>query len=572
MVGGGRSTLGPTDRRKQVSAVRRPSWLFSTLEDYERRWITRDVVAGLSAGAVVIPQAMAYATIADLPVQVGLYTCILPMLVYAFLGGSRAMSVSTTSTIATLTATTLVSAGVAAGADDAIGSLMTLTLLVGATLLLARLCRLGSLVENISGATVLGLKIGVGATVAVGQLPKLLGQSDDFSGHGFFRSLAAVGQALDSVNWPTLALSVGSIAALLILKVVAPRIPGTFVVVVGGILLVWLGGIDELGVRLIAPVPSGLPVPGLPDVTNIPALLPGALAIAIMAFLESAAVARTLRAATDRQVDSDQELLAIGAANTIGAVFGTLPAAGGFSQSAVNRSAGARSQVATVVTVVLAILVALFFGPVLSLLPEATLAAMVFVAVAGLIDIPELVRWARISRVDFWIALSVALFGLTAGLLPAVAVGVVVTLILVLRELNVPRVRVVGVDDGVLGVHLERGLYTANALVNERRLLEIVDGEGVPVRALVLGLRQQEVMTITVLEALQELDQELSQRGTSLHLAALPAPATAVAERTAWFTRLSVAGRVHGSVRQGMRSAAVTRRDAGRSGGVDGAR
>ncbi|MCK8477176.1 SulP family inorganic anion transporter [Microbacterium aurugineum] len=542
--------------------MRRPPWFFSTLEGYQRRWIARDVIAGLSAGAVVIPQAMAYATIADLPVQVGLYTCILPMLVYAFLGGSRAMSVSTTSTIATLTATTLVSAGVAAGADDAIGSLMTLTLLVGVTLLLARLCRLGSLVENISGATVLGLKIGVGATVAVGQLPTLLGQSDDFSGHGFFRSLAAVGQALDSVSWPTLALSVGSIAVMLVLKIVAPKVPGTLVVVVGGILLVGLGGIDELGVRLIAPVPSGLPVPSVPDLTRIPALLPGALAIAVMAFLESAAVARTLRATTDRPVDSDQELLATGAANTIGAVFGTMPAAGGFSQSAVNRSAGATSQLATVVTVVLALLVSLFLGPVLSLLPEATLAAMVFVAVAGLIDIPELVRWARISRVDFWVALSVAVLGLTAGLLPAVAVGVVVTLILVLRELNVPKVRVVGRNDGVLGVDLERGLYTANALVNERRVLELVDRESEPIRALVLGLRQQEVMTITVLDALEDLDRELAQRGVSLHLAALPQPATAVAEHTPWFLRLSAAGRVHVSVRDGIASIAATHTDA----------
>ncbi|WP_282846564.1 SulP family inorganic anion transporter [Microbacterium oxydans] len=248
-----------------MTATRRPPWLFSTVEGYRREWVVRDVVAGLSAGAVVIPQGMAYATIANLPVQVGLYTCILPMLVYAFLGGSRAMSVSTTSTIATLTATTLVSAGVAAGSDDAIGSLMMLTLLVGVILLIARLCRLGSLVENISGATVLGLKIGVGATVAVGQLPKLLGESYNFSGHGFLKSLGAVAQAFDSVNWPTVALSAGSILVIVVLKRFAPRVPGTLVAVVAGILLVAFAGLDRYGVDLIAPVPSGLPVPGIPD-------------------------------------------------------------------------------------------------------------------------------------------------------------------------------------------------------------------------------------------------------------------------------------------------------------------
>lgn len=538
-----------------MTVTRRPPWLLSTVDGYQRTWILRDVIAGLSAGAVVIPQAMAYATIASLPVQVGLYTCILPMLVYAFLGGSRAMSVSTTSTIATLTATTLVSAGVAAGSDDAIGSLMMLTLLVGAILLVARLCRLGSLVENISGATVLGLKIGVGATVAVGQLPKLLGESYDFSGHGFLKSLGAVALAFDSANWPTIVLSAGSILVIVVLKRFAPKIPGTLVVVVAGILLVWLAGIDRLGVDLIAPVPSGLPVPGLPDFTQTTALVPGALAIAVMAFLESAAVARSLRAVADPQVDSNQELFATGAANTVGAFFGTMPAAGGFSQSAVNQSAGARSQVATLVTVVLAVLVALFLGPVLSLLPEATLAAMVFVAVAGLINIPELVRWARISRVDFWIASSVAVIGLTAGLLPAVAIGVVVTLILVLREVNIPKATTVGPAAGVLAVHLERGLYTANAMANERMVLEMVDAEAEPIRALVLGLEQQGVMTITVLEALEDLDRELSQLDVVLHLAALPETALSVAERTPWFSALESARRVHDSVGRGIAAA-----------------
>lgn len=535
-----------------MSAVTRPRWLFSTLDGYRRRWILRDVLAGLSAGAVVVPQAMAYATIANLPVQVGLYTCIVPMLVYAFLGGSRAMSVSTTSTIATLTATTLVSAGIAAGSDDAIGALMMLTLLVGVILLVARLCRLGSLVENISGATTLGLKIGVGATVAVGQLPKLLGETFDFSGHGFLRSLAAVGQALASVNGPTVLVSIGSILVLILLKRFAPKIPGALVVVVGGILLVWLARIDELGVDLIAAVPSGLPVPGIPDFSQTAALVPGALAIAVMAFLESAAVARSIRAATEPQVDSNQELFATGAANTIGAFFGTMPAAGGFSQSAVNQSAGARSQLATVVTVVLAVLVALFLGPVLSLLPQATLAAMVFVAVAGLINIPELIRWARISRVDFWIALSVSIIGLTAGLLPAVAVGVVVTLVLVLREVNVPRITVVGRADGVLGIELDRGLYTANAMSYEHMILDMVAASPEPLDAIVVGLRQQEVMTITVLDALQDLDRELAPRGVVLHFAAVPEAASAVAQRIPWFAGLASAARIHGTVREGM--------------------
>jgi MFS superfamily sulfate permease-like transporter len=525
------------------AVARRRRILFPTLVGYRREWLVADIVGGLSAGAVVVPQAMAYATIASLPVQVGLYTCIVPMLVYAALGGSRAMSVSTTSTIATLTATTLVTAGVVAGSDDALGSVMMLALLVGALLVAARLLRLGGLVENISAATTLGIKVGVGATVAVGQLPKLLGEDEDFSGHGFIRSLLAIGHAFSSVNWPTVALSAGSIAVLVLLRRFAPRVPGALVLVVGGIVLVWLAGIDRLGVDLIAPVPSGIPVPGLPDVTHVVALIPGALGIAVMAFLESAAVARSLRKPDEPAVDADQELFATGAANVVGSFFTIVPAAGGFSQSAVNQNAGARTQLSTVVTVVLAVLVALFLGPVLSLLPQATLASLVFVAVVGLIDLPTLVRWARISPIDFWIALVVAVFGLTAGLLPAVALGVIVTLVLVLREINTPHLQAERRGDTLL-VRLDQGLYTANALANERAVVALA--ESTPgVQRVVLDLSRQRIITITVLDTLEDLDRDLTASGTELHVAGLPARATEVAARTRWFRGLTAAGRVH---------------------------
>ncbi|MET0812879.1 MAG: SulP family inorganic anion transporter [Microbacterium sp.] len=531
-----------------AAASTRRRRLLPTLAGYQRAWIVPDVVGGLSAGAVVVPQAMAYATIANLPVQIGLYTCIVPMVVYALLGGSRAMSVSTTSTIATLTATTLVSAGVAAGSDDPVGSLTMLTLLVGVVLVLARVFALGSLVENISGATVLGLKIGVGATVAVGQLPKLLGETYNFSGHGFLRSLAAVGEAFTSVNWPTVALSAGSIAVIVLLKRFAPRIPGSLVVVVAGILIMAFTGAKDAGIDLIAPVPSGLPLPGLPDFTQIPALLPGALAIAVMAFLESAAVARGIRKPTEPQIDSNQELFATGASNVAGAFFSAMPSAGGFSQSAVNQSAGAKTQVSTLVTVALAILVALFLGPVLSLLPEATLAAMVFVAVIGLIDIPELVRWWSISRRDFWLALSVAVIGLVGGLLPAVAIGVVVTLVLVLRELNIPKLDIVGREGGAIAIHLGRALYTANALENERAIIDLATSQPQPVTAVVLAAQRQDVISVTVIDALEDLDRELTQRGIALHIARLPESSAAVARRAGWYARVESQGRAHATV------------------------
>jgi len=528
-------------------APRGPAWFAPTLRNYPSASLRHDLVAGLTAGAVVIPQAMAYATIANLPVQAGLYTCIVPMLVYALLGGSRAMSVSTTSTIATLTATTLVASGVAAGSaaasgtDEIPGDLITLTLLVGAILLIARLLRLGAVVEVINRPTLTGIQIGVGATVAVGQLPKLLGEQDEFTGHGFIRSLVAVAEAIPAANPATVLLAAGSIATLLLLKRFAPRIPAPLIVVAAGILVSVSGLSATAGIDLITPVGPGLPLPTLPSLTNIPALLPGAFAIAVMAFLESTAVARGIREAGDPAIDSNRELLATAAANLAGSVFQTLPAAGGFSQSAVNKNAGARSQLATLVTVALAVLVGLFLGPVLSLLPQATLAALVFVAVIGLIDIPALARLWRIRKADFWIAITVTAVGLTAGLLIAVATGVVVTLLMVLRVLNQPRIRVEPHED-TLSITLLAPLYTANVLGTQQAVLAAADAHP-DARLIVVDMTRIEETSVTVLDAFADLDRELAGTGRVLHLVGLPAAAAQTAEGTSWYRGLVAEGR-----------------------------
>ncbi|MEF3403196.1 SulP family inorganic anion transporter [Agromyces sp. CCNWLW203] len=530
--------------------------LFPTLAGYRRGWLGPDLLAGLSAGAVVIPQAMAYATIANLPVEIGLYTCMVPMLVYAMLGGSRAMSVSTTSTIATLTGTTLLSAGVAAGSDDPVPDLIALTLLVGVILLIARLLKLGSLVENISRATVVGIQIGVGATVAVGQLPKLLGETTDVTAHGFFRTVVAALEALPVANWPTVVLSVASIVVLLVLKRFLPKVPGPLVVVAAGILLVAFAGIEGLGIELIAPVPQGFPPPTLPTFAHLGAMLPGACAIAVMAFLESTAVARVIRSPGDPQVDSNQELFATGAANVVGSFFQVVPTAGGFSQSAVNQGAGARTQLSSIVTAVLAVLVAMFFAPMLSLLPQATLAALVFVAVASLIDIASLVRFWRINRADFWVAVVTAAVGLSAGLLVAVAVGVAATLVVVLRELNRLRIDAGQPVGGVLPIRLLGPLYAANVLAHENAVLDAV-AENSDVRAVALELSRLDVVSITVIDTLAELDRELGDAGIELRLAAVPATGARTARRGSWFDGLERTGRVYPTLDAAVRAPVV---------------
>lgn len=539
--------------------------LLPTMRGYRRSWLRHDVIGGLSAGAVVIPQAMAYATIADLPVQIGLYTCIVPMAVYALLGGSHTASVSTTSTIATLTAATFISANVAASTADAESALLTLTLMVGVILLGARVMRLGPIVENISHATLTGIQSGVGLTVACSQLPKLLGVEPDAQKEGFFRVFWSAVEQIGDASIATVTLSAGSIAIALLLPRVLPAVPGPIVIVVLGIVLAVLLDLEQHGVALIDDVPSGLPRPALPSLDHVGALLPGAFAIAVMAFLETVAVGRGVRRPDEAQISSNQELFANGVAGVAGSFFHALPPAGGFSQTAVNLKAGGLTQLASLVTAGLAVLVAVFLAPVLSELPEATLGSLVIVAVLGLVRPAEFARLYRIDPLEFWIALSTAVVGLTLGLLPAVLTGVALTLLLVLRELNHAHVaqlvrEVPGggwtdraedaptVPSDPLVLRLQSALYTANVRVTLDAVRARIDSLDPGPRWLVLDLQAIGMLTVTVLDALRDVDRELAAIGIVVHFTRPGLRARQIAARTSWWQRVEAEHRVHPSV------------------------
>lgn len=532
------------------------------LRGYQRTWLAKDVVGGIAAGAVVIPQAMAYASIANLPTEVGLYTCMVPMAVYALLGGSRTLSVSTTSTIAVLTASTLLGATVAAGSDDPARALASLTLMVGAILLIARLLRLGVLIDNISEATLTGVKVGVGLTVAAGQLPHLLGVPSDPAADNFFSELRAALDQLGSISWVTVAFSAGTLAVLLLLRRFAPQVPGPLVAVVGGIVLTYVTALDEHGIDLIAKVPSGLPVPVAPQFDGLRELVPGAFAIAIMVFLETLAVGRAVRRAEEPPIDNNQELVATGFACAAGAVFRAMPSAGGFSQTAINQRAGARTQLSELVTVALAVACALVLGGVLSHLPEATLACMVVIAVLGLIVPAEFVRLWHLSKIEFWIATGTAASGLVLGMLPAVLIGVVLTLFLVIVELD--RIGLTelqptpdGTDvlaagpatrpvDGLLVLRLNGPLYTANVRSVNRKIAAAVDAHP-GVRTLVVDATPMTQLPVTVIDEMIELERAMNDRGVTLWFAGLPPQARHTAEQLPRWRELVDAGRVHDS-------------------------
>lgn len=546
------------------------------MRGYRRAWLRTDVLAGLTAGTVVIPQAMAYATIAGLPVQVGLYTCLVPMVVYALFGGARALSVSTTSTIAVLVASAL--AGLPRGAVDSVTDQVqaaaTLTFMVGVCLLGMRLLRIGALVEMVSPATLSGIRIGVGLTVAASQLPALVGVAPDPDDDGFFGRIADLLPKLDTANGATVAVGLGSVAVLLVLRRLAPRLPAPLFVVGAGIALVALTSVEAHGVALIDKVPRGLPAVRLPVAGDVLGLLPAALAIAVMAFLETVLVSRTNRRREEPSIDVDQELVAVGLAALGGGLTQTLPPAGGLSQSAVNLRAGARSQVAQLATAVLALLVALVLAPVLDDLPRAVLAAMVLVAILGLLDPSDFADYARIDRAELWVALVVAAIGLTGGMLLGVAVGLVLTLALVVRQVNRPRVRrlyprpeggwtttptPVPSPAGVLLLHLDGGLYAGNAQATVDAALRTAASVQPPTRAVLLECSAVHEVTVPFLDALRALASDLEQSGATLMVTALPPETSAVLDRSPWFREQRTVGRVHESIGEALTAVAPVR-------------
>lgn len=520
-----------------------PPTLFATLQGYDRRWIRLDIVAGVATGSVVIPQAMAYASLAGLPPEVGLYTCMLPMIVYALLGGSHSLSMSTTSTIAMLTAVAVAALPDTSDPERAARAAFTLAALVGACLVLMWLLKLGNLVEQISPATLTGVKTGVGLTVAVTQLPAALGMAGDAEEEGFFRSIADLLSRLDTVTVVTAVVSAVALTLLLVLRKVAPQVPGPLLVVVGAIVLVALTDVETAGLELIDPISRGLPHPSPPVGGDVLPLLPSALAIALMAFMETVLVARTQRRRDEPQIDANRELLANGLAALAGGLSQTVAPAGGFSQSAVNAQSGARSQLAGIATAVLAVLVALFLGPVLDLLPQAILAVIVLVAVVGLVQPQEFARLWRIDRTEFGVAVVAAVAGLTVGLLAAVAVGVVLVLVLVLRAVSQSQAEIDGVDaSGTLVVRLRAPLFTGNARPTfDAILAAVAAAEPKPV-TVELDCRAVTRATVPYLDGLHQLSRDLAAERVELRLVGMRPDVHAVSSTEKWFAAVDPAG------------------------------
>jgi SulP family sulfate permease len=478
-----------------------------------KAWLRFDLVAGITAAAVVLPQAIAYATVAGLPLQYGLYCALVPTAMYAFLGSSRALSVSTTSSISLLTAAAIVTAPSDANPVDVAAML---ALEVGGFLLLAGVLRLGFLSDFISRPVLAGFKIGMGLTIAASQLGKVLGVPD--TGNTFFPKIKSVLENLDDTSLITLAVAAVCLALLLVLRRFAPGVPGPLVVLAGSMVLIAATSIASRGVATVPPVPSGLPHPAVPELDLAVALLPSAAGIALMAFVESIASARAFRALTDPRVQPSRELLALGAANAAGSFFGAYPSGGGLSQTAVNDRAGARSRLPGLVMAGVTALVLLFLAPLMKYIPEAALGAIVLVAAWGLLAREEATAIHR-QRTQDWL-LGLVTFGavLVLGTLEGILVGVAASLLSLFWALNQPPVRSEE-RDGVLIVRIESPLYFGNAQRAFDHVAEILERTQPPPLALVLDCSAIPDADTTTAAVIGERIDEFVARGTPVHYA-----------------------------------------------------
>lgn len=506
-----------------------PSWMAA----YRRDWIGADVLGGLTVAAIVIPKAMAYATIAGLPVQAGLYTALAAMLVYPLLGTSRALSTSTTSALAMLTATQVLAHAPAGDQASAVAVAATLAMLVGVFLLLARLLRLGFLANFISKPVLIGFEAGIGVVIIVGQLKSVLGI--DAESAGSVDTLLVVAQNLPEAHAHTVLVALAGAALLLTMPRLLPKVPAPLLCIVLGIAASAALGLSAMGVKLVGFVPAGLPSLHMPDFSLVQQLWPAALGIALMSFTESVAAGRTFLHRGDPPVVPNRELVAVGAANLAAAVAGGMPAGGGTSQTSVADDMGVRSQLAQWVNAGAVLLTLSVFSALIGLLPQAVLAAVILVAAVAMIKPANFRAIARVRRDELVWALVTAAGVVLIGTLEGIAIAVAVSVLTLVYQANHPPVyavawsrskdvfRRLGEDaadetfPGLLLLRTEGRLTFANADTVADKMRALV-AQWSP-QVIVLECSAIPDIEYTALAMLTDAERQLRERGVELWLA-----------------------------------------------------
>jgi len=537
---------------------------------YDRDTATSDAVAAVIVTIMLIPQSLAYAMLAGLPPEVGLYASIAPLILYAVFGTSRALAVGPVAVVSLMTAAA-VGQVAAQGTPEYWGAAIALALMSGLMLTAMGLLRLGFMANFLSHPVISGFITASGIIIAASQLKHILGVKA--GGHNLAEVLASLAQTIGDANPITAVIGV-SVAAflfwarkrlkpLLVAKGLRPRLAdviakaGPVMAVAASTLAVWGLGLHERGVAIVGAIPSGLPPLALPslDPALWSSLAVSALLISVVGFVESVSVAQTLAAKRRQRIVPDQELIGLGAAN-IGAAFtGGFPVTGGFARSVVNFDAGAETPAAGAFTAVGILLAALLLTPLLYFLPVATLAATIIVAVLSLVDLGSLRRTWAYSRPDFAAQLATIALTLGFGVEAGILAGVGLSIFLHLYTSSRPHVAVLGLVPGsehfrnirrhdvvtaphVLMMRIDESLYFANARFLEDHVADAVAADPA-LRHVVLMCSAVNEIDASALESLEAIDQRLTAAGLRLHLSEVKGPVMDRLKRTDFLDHLS---------------------------------
>ena len=503
------------------------------LPAYERRWLRPDLIAAAAVWAVLVPEGMAYASLAGLPPEAGLFAALAPLLAYAVLGTCRQLTVGPSSAIAAYSAAAI--APVALGDPARFMALSALlALLVGAMLLAAGLARAGFIADFFARPVLTGFVAGLALVIGVGQLSKLLGVEG--GGTGFFGKLEEIVRQLDDASPITLVVGVVALAVMFLLRAYAPKVPGALIAVVLGVAAVAVFHLDDHGVAIVGAIPDGLPSFALPSfgLHDVVELLPDAVALALICFAESVAGARAIAAKHHYEVDADQELIALGVANIGAGLFQGFTGDASLSRSAVADSSGVKSQLSNLILFGFLIVTMLFLMPLFHDLPEAVLGAIVIAAVAHLVDLKALRRLRRSDRTDFVLAILCFAGVLVFGLLVGLAIAVVVSLLALVYRAYRPsfavlgrvpgavddeRLRYRGIEDhpnsetfpGLVILRVDGELFFANARWFRDTARSLVRDQTPPVRELLVHAGAVPHLDTTAATMLKELIGELRE-------------------------------------------------------------
>lgn len=525
------------------------------LPHYQRSYLKDDIAAGLTVGIMLIPQGMAYAIIAGLPPAYGLYAALVPQVLYALMGTSRQLAVGPVALDSLLVAAS-VSLFAEAGSEAYLLLAILLAFMVGLIQLLLGLFRLGFLVNFLSRPVISGFTSAAALIIGLSQLKDLIGVNLPRSSH-IHELLIASAQALPQTHWLTLLIGLTGILIIKAIKSINKKykkaIPAALVVVVFGILLVKGLQLDQSGVKIIREIPAGLPSFALPEITleNLRKMLPAAATIALIAFMEATAVAKALQMRhKDNNLDSNQELVALGTANIFGSFFQSFPTTGGFARSAVNDQAGAKTGVAPLISAVLIGLTLLFLTPLFYHLPNAVLASIIMVAVFGLIDTSYPRFLWKNKRDEFWMLLVTFVVTLTVGIREGILVGVGLSLAVVIYRSTRPHVAELGrvgqtseyrnirrfdnlvQRQNVLILRYDAQLYFANANHFKEVVREAVSRKGDALELLILNAESVNSIDSTGMNALREVWEELQAKGVDIYLTGVIGPVRDVLYRT----------------------------------------